>query len=98
LKKDVLRCQNDSDVGRLEPPPMLRLPIDVATLSALLALLPDAFALGGLGLDATVERLALLVLVALMAHRAALGLEARRLTKDADLLIGAALRGRIDAL
>jgi len=72
--------------------------IDVPTLSALLALLPDAFALGGLGLDATVEGLALLVLIALMPLRAALGLEARRLTKDANLFIGAALRGRIDAL
>lgn len=76
---------------------MLRLPIDVAKLSALLALLSDAFAPGGLGLDAAVEGLAPLVPVALVALRAALRLEALGQTEDADLLIGAALRGRIDA-
>jgi len=47
---------------------------------------------------AAVEGLALLVPVALMPFGATLRLEAGCLTEDADLLIGAALRGRIDAL
>src|SRR5689334_730405 len=83
--------------GRLTPP--ARCAQSDCADAAALALLPTAALAATYAVaQAAVEGRAVVVPVARMPSRAALGLETGRLTKHADLLVSAALAVRIDAL